>query len=65
MAILSKFAQKLEKNGYVARFNSLKNVPIFYKVQLDGEIENYLNGLIGFECLTEDSKRAIELLEKK
>lgn len=64
MATLSKFAQKLEKNGYVARFNSLKNVPVFYKVQLDGEIENYLNGLIGFECLTDDSKRAIESLEK-
>ena len=42
MAVLSKFAQKLVKNGYVARYNSLKNVPVFYKEELDGQLEEYL-----------------------
>lgn len=64
MAILSRFAQKLVKNGYVARFNSLKNVPVFYKVQLDDEIENYLQGFIEFDELTNDSKHVVELLNK-
>lgn len=40
--ILSRFAQKLEKNGYVARFNSLKNVPVFYKQEADEKIERFL-----------------------
>ena len=39
MAVLSKFAHKLEKNGYIARFNSLKNVPVFYRKELDKDIE--------------------------
>lgn len=40
--ILSRFAQKLEKNGYVARFNSLINVPVFYKQEADEKIERFL-----------------------
>lgn len=40
--ILSKFAHKLEKNGYVARFNSLKNVPVYYEQELDLYFEDYL-----------------------
>lgn len=37
--ILSKFAQKIEKDGYICRFNSLKNVPVFYKNELDAKLE--------------------------
>ena len=47
--ILSKFAQKIEKNGYVCRFNSLKNVPVFYKTELDAKLEECIcNSECGF-----------------
>ena len=47
--ILSKFAQKIEKNGYVCRFNSLKNVPVFYKTELDTKLEECIcNSECGF-----------------
>ena len=42
MECLSKFAQKIERNGYICRFNSLKNVPVFYESHLDKDLEKYL-----------------------
>lgn len=62
MAILSKFAQKLEKNGYIARFNSLKNVPVFYNKEYDGVIERYLN--TNAENLTQEASSIVEQLRK-
>lgn len=47
--ILSKFAQKIEKDGYICRFNSLKNAPVFYKTELDKKLEECLcNSECGF-----------------
>lgn len=43
MAVLSKFAQKIAKDGYVARFNSLKNVPVFYEEKYDSKVDKMLN----------------------
>ena len=64
MAILSKFAQKLVKDGYIARFNSLKNVPVFYKEELDGQLENYLLNNDVSLIESEDLKELITQLEK-
>ena len=64
MAILSKFAQKLEKNGYVARFNSLKNIPVFYNKDLDSQIEEYIASKISLESLPDDVQKVISLLNK-
>ena len=42
MYFVSKFAQKIEKDGYICRFNSLKNEPVFYKNELDAKLEECL-----------------------
>ena len=64
MAVLSKFAQKLVKDGYVARFNSLKNVPVFYKEELDGQLENYLSTMDQRLMDSNDLKELIVQLER-
>lgn len=64
MAVLSKFAQKLVKDGYVARFNSLKNVPVFYKEELDGQLENYLSTMNQRLIDSSDLKELIVQLER-
>ena len=64
MAFLSKFAQKLENNGYIARFNSLKNVPVFYKKELDDEICKYIDSKYTYKQLTDGAKNIVSLLEK-
>lgn len=64
MAVLSKFAQKLVKDGYVARFNSLKNVPVFYKEELDGQLENYLSTMDQRLIDSNDLKELIVQLER-
>ena len=64
MAKLSRFAQKLTRDGYVARFNSLKNVPIFYKEDADELVENYLNNGLGENLLTDEIKPLIEELKR-
>ncbi len=64
MGCLSKFAHKSEKNGYVARFNSLKNIPVYYKSNLDSKIDSYLVSVCLAENLDDDIKPIIELFEK-
>ena len=64
MSILSKFAHKYEKNGYIARFNSLKNIPVFYKSELDCDIEKYLNSNCSLEFLNNEIEPIIRLFEK-
>lgn len=62
--ILSRFAQKLEKNGYVARFNSLKNVPVFYKQEADENIERFLECGLDKEKADKSVLHIITQLEK-
>lgn len=62
--ILSRFAQKLEKNGYVARFNSLKNVPVFYKQEADEKIERFLECGLDKEKADKSVLHIITQLEK-
>lgn len=42
MFFISKFAQKIERDGYICRFNSLKNIPVFYKKEIDSRLEDYI-----------------------
>ena len=62
MAILSRFAQKLIKDGYVARYNSIKNVPVFYKEEFDEQVTGYLNNNVAVS--SEDVQAIIVELEK-
>lgn len=64
MSVISKFAQKLIKNGYVARFNSLKNVPIFYSLELDQLVENYISNNCDERLINEDIKEIIDNLKQ-
>lgn len=63
MAVLSKFAHKLEKNGYIARFNALKNIPVFYRKEYDIEVEKYI-ATNADEILSESIEPIIKLLLK-
>ena len=62
--VLSKFSHKFEKNGYIARFNSLKNIPVFYESKYDDEVNKYINSKCKNEMLTENIKPLIDLLIK-
>lgn len=64
MAILSKFAHKLTKNGYIARYNSLKNVPVFYNECLDEQIEEFIKNNCDESTITDELKPLIEQLKK-
>lgn len=64
MFFVSKFAQKIEKDGYICRFNSLKNVPVFYKKELDAKLEEVINTNL-FECDDEISCLISELEKAK
>lgn len=64
MAVLSKFAFESKKNGYVARYNSLKNIPVFYKDSLDQQVESYLNNQCNEAFVTKEIKPIVELLKK-
>lgn len=56
---LSRFAQKLIKDGYVARFNSLKNIPVFYEEKYDELLEEYISGKF-----VDDEAQISELVEQ-
>ena len=62
MYILSKFAQKLAKNGYIARYNSIKNVPVFYEDRYDDLVESILNNETDF--IPKGLEHLISQLEK-
>lgn len=62
MAVFSRFSQRLTKDGYVARFHSIKNVPVFYRVELDSQIEAFLRGEL--DQPSDDLKIVIKELEK-
>lgn len=64
MFFLSKFAQKLIRNGYVARFNSLKNIPIYYKIELDEQIEKIINNNLVESQTNENILQIIDQLKK-
>ena len=62
MYILSKFAQKLVKEGYVARYNSIKNIPVFYEEKFDALVESILNNEA--DSVPEELNFLISQLEK-
>lgn len=64
MPILSKFAFKTQKNGYIARYNSLKNIPVYYKDSLDQQVESYLNNGCNEKILNDEIESIIDSLKK-
>lgn len=62
MRILSKFSHKIEKDGYIARFNSLKNIPVFYSAEYDSEVNHYLESGCQSALLSEKIEPIVNLL---
>ena len=64
MSVLSKFAHKMKKDGYIARFNSLKNIPVFYKEEYDVDVVRYIESGCSDDLMFDNIKTIIELLMK-
>ncbi len=63
MSVLSKFAHAYEKDGYIARFNSLKNIPVFYAKELDEQIIAYIGSGCSDSFISQDIAPIVKLLK--